>query len=92
MDSELWLKFIGYFSDYLSALSRTLLRFALLGNPCRNIVPETVFLYASGVAELAESKQNVSLPRWLNEETLFRKKGSRMRIKKTDFVARKEFN
>ena len=27
MDSELLLKFIGYFPDYLSALSRTLLRF-----------------------------------------------------------------
>ena len=27
MDSELLLKFIGYFSDYLSPLSRTLLRF-----------------------------------------------------------------
>ena len=27
MDSEIVLKFIGYFSDYLSALSRTLLRF-----------------------------------------------------------------
>ena len=27
MDSELLLKFIGYFLDYLSALSRTLLRF-----------------------------------------------------------------
>ena len=26
MDSELLLKFIGYFLDYLSALSRTLLR------------------------------------------------------------------
>ena len=26
MDSELLLKFIGYFPDYLSALSRTLLR------------------------------------------------------------------
>ena len=29
MDSELLLKFIEYFSDYLSALSRTLLRFFL---------------------------------------------------------------
>ena len=27
MDTELLLKFIGYFPDYLSALSRTLLRF-----------------------------------------------------------------
>ena len=27
MDSELLLKFIGHFPDYLSALSRTLLRF-----------------------------------------------------------------
>ena len=27
MDPELLLKFIGYFPDYLSALSRTLLRF-----------------------------------------------------------------
>ena len=27
MDSELLLKFIGYFSDFPSALSRTLLRF-----------------------------------------------------------------
>ena len=27
MDSELLLKFIGYFLDYLSTLSRTLLRF-----------------------------------------------------------------
>ena len=27
MDSALLLKFIGYFPDYLSALSRTLLRF-----------------------------------------------------------------
>ena len=27
MDSELLLKFIGYFPDYLLALSRTLLRF-----------------------------------------------------------------
>ena len=27
MDSELLLKFIGHFRDYLSALSRTLLRF-----------------------------------------------------------------
>ena len=27
MDSELLLKFFGYFPDYLSALSRTLLRF-----------------------------------------------------------------
>ena len=27
MDSELLLKFIGYFPDYLPALSRTLLRF-----------------------------------------------------------------
>ena len=27
MDSELLLKIIGYFPDYLSALSRTLLRF-----------------------------------------------------------------
>ena len=27
MDSELLLKFIGYFPDYLSALLRTLLRF-----------------------------------------------------------------
>ena len=35
MDSELLLKFIGYFADYLSALSRTLLRF-FLDNLCRN--------------------------------------------------------
>ena len=27
MDSELLLKFIGYFADYLSALSRTLFNF-----------------------------------------------------------------
>ena len=32
MDSELLLKFIGFFQDYLSALSRTLLRF-LFGQP-----------------------------------------------------------
>ena len=32
MDSELVLKFIGYFPDYLSALSRTLLRF-FFGQP-----------------------------------------------------------
>ena len=35
MDSELLSKFIGYFPDYLSALSRTLLRF-FLNNLCRN--------------------------------------------------------
>ena len=34
MDSELLLKFIGYFPDYLSALSRTL--YAVLDNLCRN--------------------------------------------------------
>ena len=33
MDSELLLKFIGYFADYLSALSRTLLRFFFFGQP-----------------------------------------------------------
>ena len=36
MDSELLLKFIRFFSDYLSALSGTLLRF-FLDNLCRNI-------------------------------------------------------
>ena len=36
MDSELLLKFIGYFSDHLSALLGTLLRF-FLDNLCRNI-------------------------------------------------------
>ena len=35
MDSELLLKFIWYFPDYLLVLSRTLLRF-LLDNLCRN--------------------------------------------------------
>ena len=34
MDSELLLKCIRYFPDYLSAVSRTLLRF--LDNLCRN--------------------------------------------------------
>ena len=34
MDSELLLKFIGCFPDYLSALSCTILRF--LDNLCRN--------------------------------------------------------
>ena len=34
MDFELLLKFIGYFPDYLSALSRTLLR--SFGHLCRN--------------------------------------------------------
>ena len=37
MDSELLLKFIGYFPDYLSALSRTLFVFFLfLDYLCRN--------------------------------------------------------
>ena len=44
MDSELLLKFIRYFPDYLSALSRKLSRF--LDNLCRNyILPSLLEIY-----------------------------------------------
>ena len=39
-DSKLLLKFIGYFPDYLSVLSRSLLRlFFFFGQPCRYLSP-----------------------------------------------------
>ena len=41
MDSELLFKFIGYFPDYLSALSRTLLRFFWT-----TFVKTTVYLFS----------------------------------------------
>ena len=54
MDSELFLKFIRYFPDYLSALSRTLLRF--FDNLCRNsCIKET------GISPLCNGVVNVSV-------------------------------
>ena len=44
MDPELLLRFIGYFPDYLSALSRTLLRF--FGQP----LSKQLYTYRNNVA------------------------------------------